>query len=368
MNGNLHGLISRSLFALSLLSLMLAIGLPNGLYAASDSPRRSLKICVAQNAAGEVQKAAAAVLSAVDHHPLLKILAEGTTPASVTDSGRLLTGPATERAYAHLVLVGLPDDALIQAAWQREARMIPGGFYIFGFGHLRGDIGYLESDRNPFLHGAAIAKAPFETQVITLTGSTPAGVELAVRAFLRQGLVNGVVAAPGFRRPDQALLDRDPLPPDFELPPWTPLHVGDLPRIGVTQASEDEYRGVLEDTGAVPRVIWRWKYHRRGSWDGAGAELAFDHYAAGLHRRAYGDTLWAAQFASAAEAAQAAPKIAAAAKLTRHGHLWEGEQSPYGFQKAVAGPLTLWTTGPWVIMSTLPRDLTAALAAKLAGL
>jgi hypothetical protein len=185
----------------------------------------------------------------------------------------------------------MPDDPLIQAAWQREARIIPGGFYIFGFGHLRGDVGYLESDHNPFLHGAAIVKAPFETQVITLTGSTPAGVELAVRAFLRQGLVNGVVAAPGFQRPDKALLDRDPLPPDFKLPVWTPLHVGDLPQIGLIQASEDEYRGVLEDTGVVPQVIWRWKYHRRGSWDGAGAERAYDHYAAGLHRRAYGDTL-----------------------------------------------------------------------------
>jgi len=52
------------------------------------------------------------------------------------------------------------------------------------------------------------------------------------------------------------LLDHDPLSPDFSV---------DLPvkadkKIGLTQAGEDEYRGVLADTGLMPAAIWRLKY------------------------------------------------------------------------------------------------------------
>ena len=122
---------------------------------------------------------------------------------------------------------------------------------------------------------------------------------------------------------------------------------------------------MLEDTGFEPRVIWRWKYHRADSWNGAGAERAFDHYAAGLHRRAYGDTLWTACFASPGEAAQAVAKIATAAKLSKHDDVYEGEQPPYGFQKTSSGPLTLWQYGQWAIMSTLPREATRRLTQRL---
>jgi hypothetical protein len=328
---------------------------------AAEMPRRGLKVVVAKDAAPEMRQAAEKLLAAVRKHPLLSVMAGDTPPMQLTDSRELTQGPAAARAYDHLVLIGLPDDPMVKAAWQREARVDAEGWYLFGFGHLQGELGYVESDRNPFLHAAVIPKAPYETEVITLTGSTAKGVTLAVAALLDQGLINGVVATPGWRRPKHSLLERDPLAPGWRPLVRVPEQAGSLRQIGLTQASEDEYRGVLQDTGLKPQVIWRWKYYRAGVWDGAGAERAFDHYATGLHRRAYGNTLWAAQFASAKDAEQAAPKIAAAAKLKQHADAWEGEQPGYGFGKGSAGPLVLWRTDAWLWMSTLPSDAASAL-------
>ena len=292
-------------------------------------------------------------------HPLLSIFAGARPPTALADSAALLAGKPEARAFDHLVLVGLPTDPLIAAAWQREARVRPdGGLYIGGYGHLRGDIGYVESDRNPLLHSRLIARAPYETQCVTLTGSTPAGVALAVEAFLKQGLVNGVVARPGWTRPEPNLLQRDPLAPGFPVPSAAPARAGEWTRLGFTQASEDEYRGVLEDTGLAPLEIWRAKYHLPGVWDRAGFAAAFANYSAGLHRRATGHTVWAARFATAADAQTAAPKIAEAAKLKADGAIWKGNQPPHSNEGGSPGPLTLWRAGEWLILSALP---TAAL-------
>ncbi|MDQ2732691.1 MAG: hypothetical protein M3Y56_13615 [Armatimonadota bacterium] len=353
---------SYSAFIPFYLLLTLSVSTSNLHAAAPAVPAHpTLLIGVAADAPAVIQAAAQRVLQAAGAHPLLSVMAGGSPVTALTPSAALLAAPASERAYHHLVLIGLPTDPLITAAWQREARVEGAGFYIFGFGHLQGDLGYIESDRNPFLHGAAIATAPFETEVVTLTGSTPAGVALAVDAFLKQGLVNGVVAAPGWTRPHPNLLQRDPLSPDFSLPTWLPDRAGAMTRIGVTQAAEDEYRGVLADTGVEPRQLWRAKYYRAGVWDGAGAAAAFDDYSNGLHRRAYGNTLWLALFASPQEAAAAAPKIARAAHLHRDGARWTGAQPPYSFDKASAGPLTLWQHDDWIVMSTLPPSDNAAL-------
>lgn len=328
---------------------------------AADVPQRGLKVVVALDAPPPVRRAAQQVLAAVPKHALLIVLAGDKRPTQLTDSRQLAKGPPGERAFDHLLLIGLPDDPMISAAWQREARVTADGWYVFGFGHLRGELGYIESDRNPLLHAAAIARTPYETEVVTLTGSTPAGVERAVAAFLERGLINGIVAAPGWQRSKPSLLERDPLPPDFVSPALAPEQAGSLRRIGVTQAAEDEYRGVLEDTGTMPKAIWRWKYHRPGVWDGAGEVKALEHYAAGLHRRAFGNSLWAAEFSSAQEAVQAAAKIAARARLKRQGDAWDGLQPPYEPGKESPGPLVLWQSRAWLLMSTLPAEATAAI-------
>ncbi len=305
-----------------------------------------LKICVAANAPPEVKQCAQAILAAVPTSPLLSLLAGGKA-AAVVDTASVLNDKTLARAYDHLILVGLPNDDLITQAWQHEARLEEGGFYVYDFGHLRGNIGYLESDRNPFLHSPLVGFAPFETEVITVTGSNAAGVRLATDAFLKKGLVNGVVTDPGWKRSSPTVLDRAPLLEGWAFPAVAPLKAGDATRIGVTQAGESEYRGVLQDTGVEPTEIWRFKYAVPDAWKAGGAAAARADYLAGLHRRAYGNTLWLARFHGPAEAEQATTKIAAAASLQQNGRVWSGSQ-PDG-----AVPLTLWTHQEWVVMSTL---------------
>jgi hypothetical protein len=312
-----------------------------------------------------VRSAAQVLAESVPTHPLLSVMAEGAIPGIVDTQTLLQSG--TDLAHSHLVLVGSSTDPLITAVWQREALFDHDGLYVFGFGRLRGDIGYIESDRNPFLHAEAIARAPYETEVITLTGTTDAGIALAVRSFVQHSLVNGVIANSGWTRTETTLLDRDPLPERLTLPALAPDKVGDFFRIAYTQASEDEYRGVLEDTGCEPSEIWRVKYFRAGAWDGVGSVSAFDNYAAGLHRRAYGNTLWLARFKDAAQAAQSTPKIAAAAHLQEADGGWSGMQPAYANgtypgERKSAGPLTLWQRGEWVAMSTFDMPPLKSLA------
>jgi hypothetical protein len=340
--------------------------------AQNEAPARSFKIVVAANAPEVVRSAAKQVLDgahAENPLELLKVFSSGTKPSVLTDSVALSTAKLPERAYSHLILVGLPDDPMISGAWQREARPTNDGFYVFGWGNLRGDIGYIESDRNPFLHSVEILSAPYETNIVTLTGNTPAGVSLAVDAFLKRGLLNGVIVAPNWNRPEATILDREPLTPNFAVPISLPSMAGDATLIGMTAGGEDEARGVLEDTGIQPSQIWRAKYFIKGSWDGKGATGAFDNYSYGLHRRAYGNTLWMASFASAAEAAQAAPKIASAARLGKSGKTWNGNLPPYADgrsfgERTSAGPIRLWQRGELVFMSTLPVAQTDALIAN----
>jgi hypothetical protein len=240
-------------------------------------------------------------------------------------------------AYSHVLLVGFADDPLLRSAWQREATVSGDIIYVFGFGNIRGSVGYIETDRNPFLHAAVIAMAPFEAELVTITGTDIVGIGLAVDAFLKQGLVSGIVASLGWTRPTRTLLDRDPLTPSFKLPGLLPATLGPRSRIAVIQASEDEYRGVLADTGIQPTAIWRAKYYRPGDWDSPGLAAAFRNYAAGLHRRAYGNTVWLSSFDSVAEAQTAAPLIAKAAGLRPDLLGWKGDLPPYAWGNPAKG-------------------------------
>jgi hypothetical protein len=320
------------------------------------SPTRGLKICVSSDAPQVVKDAANQVLAAVATQPLLAVMAGGAPPATVTDSAALMKGPVFARAYNHLVVIGLPTDPVIQAAWQREALISDKGIYIFGFGNLQGDIGYIESDRNPFMHGNAIKTTPFETEIVTLTGTTPEGVKQAVAAFLAKGLINGVVAAPGWTRAAPTLLDRDPLSPDFILPS-VPAQVGNATCIGVTSANESVYRGALETAGAKPLQIWQFKYYVPGVWDGAGVHRSIPQYLAGLHRMAYDNTLWVAQFSSDAEAASAARQIATNSHWKQKDAEWISVPTPPAMgskESPVARTIRLWSNGDSVFISTLP--------------
>ena len=301
------------------------------------------------------ERLAERIRSAADTSALVGALSGGKPAAGF--SGRL-----EQLAYNHVILVALPDDPLLSQAWQREALIRSGAVYAFGFGNLRGSLGYVESDRNPFLHARDVPKAPFECQLISLTGSDAAGIELAVDAFLRQGLVNGIVGR-AWTRGRPTLLDRDPLLWCFAVPGVIPARLGGLGRIAVSQAGEDEYRGVLADCGVLPLCLWRLKYYQAGVWDGAGAVASFYHYAVGLHRRAYGNTVWAAEFAEERVAAQVAPLIAKAAQLSAVGERWVGSLPAYAWGNAdvgdgaQTGTLALWVDGRFVLMASVSSRL-----------
>jgi hypothetical protein len=341
----------------SLLFLFL-LGLP-ALAAVDNLPpvsTRGLKICVSADAPPVVQAAASQVLAAVATQPLLGVMSGTEPPTSVTDSAALMKGPATARAYNHLIAVGLPNDPIIQAAWQREALMSDKGIYVFGFGNLQGDIGYIESDRNPFLHSTEINIAPFETEIVTLTGTTPAGVQLAVAAFLKQGLINGVVGGPGWSRGDPTLLDHDPLSPDFTLPA-VPPHLDNATCVGVTSANESVYRSTLEAAGAKPLEIWQFKYYVPGVWAGVGEHSSVASYLAGLHRMAFDNTLWVARFSDAATAAAAAQQIGKNSHWDQHDTEWIGVPvaiPPKSNGGPVAPSVRLWSKDDSVFISTLP--------------
>jgi hypothetical protein len=90
------------------------------------------------------------------------------------------------------------------------------------------------------------------------------------------------------------------------------------------------------------------------AWHGAGVAHALQDFSAGLHRRAYGNSVWAAQFPSESVASDAAVKIAAPAHLKKQGGQWTGKQGPLGPEKDGAGPLKLQQHGAWLLMSTVP--------------
>jgi len=342
---------------------------PSPLLALSPSSakeKRGLCIALDPHCSSEIHIAVQRLVESAPTHPLLSIMA-AKRRIMLQETTQLLSH-SDQLAYNHVILIGHPDDPLLIAASQREARVTTDGMYVFGFGAFQGNCGYIESDRNPFLHAARIASAPYETELITITGTSDRGILLALETFEQRHLINGVVAADGWRRTETTLLDRDPLPSGFPPPAFAPARLADYTRIGIIQAAEDEYRGVLADAGVLPQIIWRAKYYRQGAWDGKGAAAAFDAYSNGLHRRAYGSTLWLAQFADTSQASTAAPKIAAAASLSQKKiHLWTGAQPAYANgtypgERSSSGSLSLTQQGMWIIMSTLEGPALSELA------
>ncbi len=319
--------------------------------------RRSCVVCIDSRLEAGTRARIDRLLTINQRQPLLTAFLEGS-PLMSQSTSDALAGDPLQLALNHLIVVGLADDALVQTVWQREASIKGSSIYAFGFGNLQGSIGYIESDRNPLLHVPSIPTIPYESELVTITGTDEMGLELGVRAFLEKNLTNGIIAATGWKRGTATLLDRDPLPAAFVLPEGLPTTLSDLRLVGVTQASEDEYRGVLADTGVSPESIWRGKYYADGVWDGAGIKASFFDYAAGLHRRAYGNTVWYATFESSQAASSAAGKIAAAAKLTARGAGWSGNLPPFAWADpisgdvAIPGSLELACTGSTVVMTS----------------
>ena len=265
--------------------------------------RGALRIGCSPDAPAFVKAEVKRIADAADRCAVLKSLRNG---GEVRSGEISVTEKPEELAYSHLVTVGLPDDPLVKKAQRFIAKFDRGGVYVFGFGAFSGDVGYVESGANPFLHSERIPSVPFETELVTITGTSPAGIRSAVDAFLRDNLVNGVVAAKGaWKRTETTILDREPavpgeIPATGFRPPagWTLLGVSDCPS-DVRLSASDTTREVVE------RAILE-KFTRPGELDGAGNANAFRHYLNGLDHHAYCNAAMTLFFKTEAAAANAA--------------------------------------------------------------
>ncbi|RMD77776.1 MAG: hypothetical protein D6820_11060, partial [Lentisphaerae bacterium] len=247
---------------------------------------RNLVICIPPDSSPVIKAAAQKLLAARNSHPTLRALADGGKVLSrLYHTIDILKWPLDKRGKYSLLLVGMPNDPLIKMVWQQEAEITPKETFVFGYGYFHGTLGYIESDRNPFLHSPGIRKAGVETQVVTISGNSPEGVSLAVQSFLKYRYTNVLIAADGWTRTRPSLLDRDPVTLSQPLPSAIRPKINGWELIGITPAIQPEYLAIKNHLGIAPKRVYRTKYFATGAWDKTGQIGAFENYAAGLHRR-----------------------------------------------------------------------------------
>ena len=224
---------------------------------------------------------------------------------------------------------------------------------------MQGDIGYVESDRNPFLHSRKIKEAPFDAVVIKISGTSETGVLAAVVAF-RAGLINGLVPTGQVVRTAATILDLDPLstPAPMELPGTIEVAGGTALLAGWSQVPANEYRAYLDLGQPEPLHVWRYKYLFPGALDRAGVVGWMN----GMHRMAYGNAVTLAEFRTADEARKAAAAVGKTSGFRKVGDIaglaaWEAEQPTDESLKTSLGSITVLAKDRFLIMSALPKAL-----------
>ncbi len=345
--------------------LLVTGGLPG-----SAADRQTILVCAAKTAPPEIQQLADSLAAeAKTALPLQALLqSHGATGVQRKTSEEVLANQDLA-AYNHLVVVGLPSsDPLMKRIWEHYLTVDEKEktAYAQGWGHLKGDLGYIESDRNPFLHNQRIPSAPFETVVIKITGNSLAGVQAAAKAF-RGGLFNGLVPAGPWQRPKTTILDLDPLtePPAMRLPVTLPpaQNFAGATLAGWSQCPANEYRAYLDLGQAEPKHVWRGKY----LVDGALKQAGSIGWLQGLHRMAFGNAVTIAEFATPAAAASAATAISAADKAWKPipslagTPAWEADQPTDEGLKPSGGKIIVQARGRFLLLSTLPAPVLAEL-------
>lgn len=304
-------------------------------------------------------------------------------PAKNLLDDEMALGDLNRSAFHHLILVGtyrsnvllrqqwghwsidreafhrehaVSDDALKSPFYKGAPRS---GFFIFGFNtfHQAGT-GVLESGRNDLFlvpHAINAPEKPAYKISIHITGVGSSGVTRAAEAFLRDGLLGGVLPAPEETLPGQGdafLLAKEKYA--SRLPTWVP----NKQLLGWTQPNATEYAGFLQASGQEARRIWRVKYLPVGG---------ITDFASSPQRRATANELWIAQLAS--------PKAAQAAVAGLIKTLSSGPQK-MAFKAAKlggnaaqqAGDFHVAANAAWLFMESLPEPQgSQVLAAALAG-
>lgn len=215
--------------------------------------------------------------------------------------------------YRHLILVGTHKSSTVlakcwghfaaypNAPW-RDQSAPADTFFVFGFGDFRGDdVGYIECDQNPYWRKVLSLKLPDPgfRLLIKLTGSSPAGVRLAGRAFLDESLLAGVV--PGARGWESGsdLWSLDEQQAASEPPRWLTQAAVQTPEYAIEylgwQMTDSTIYAGLRELGLQPILVHRAKY---------ATEKGLCDFDAGLHRRASANELMAILTASPEESAQ----------------------------------------------------------------
>ena len=160
--------------------LLVTGGLPG---AAAD--RQAILVCAAKSAPPEIQQLADSLAAeAKTALPLQAMLQSHCATGVQRKTSEEVLANQDIAACNHLVVIGLPSsDPLMKKIWEHYITMDEKErtAYAQGWGYLKGDLGYIEADRNPFLHSQRIKEAPFETAVVKITGNSLAGVQGGAR-------------------------------------------------------------------------------------------------------------------------------------------------------------------------------------------
>ena len=321
---------------------------------AADPARGPLRIGFSPGAPDFVQQAAERIYKAAASNAVAKALA----PDGKVEFGAIdFSEPAEKVAFSHIIAVGMPDDPLVTRPRRLLAKFTPVAddspkaakwkMYAFGYGGFGGHVGWIESGANPVMHSSRVPRVPFETEMVTITGTGADGIDAAAEAFLSDCLVNGIVARGGaWSRDGETLLDRDPLEPGklpatgFEPPEgWT--------LAGRTDCPSDVLRGVLEATRKRPVRAVLEKFTRQGELDGAGAENAHKVYLNGLDRHAYGNAALTLFFEDEPAARMAAKRLESNRRIL-------ASQEASGDGDTTLRPVKVAQEGVKVVLSTLP--------------
>ena len=343
--------------------LLVTGGLPG---AAAD--RQAILVCAAKSAPPEIQQLADSLAAeAKTALPLQAMLQSHCATGVQRKTSEEVLANQDLAACNHLVVIGLPSsDPLMKKIWEHYITMDEKErtAYAQGWGYLKGDLGYIEAYRNPFLHNQRIKEAPFETAVVKITGNSLAGVQAAAKSF-RGGLLNGLVPAGPCQRPKTTILDLDPLaaPPALRLPSSLPPAQGfaGAALAGWSQCPANEYRAYLDLGQPEPKHVWRGKY----LVDGAMKQAGITGWLQGLHRMSFGNAVTIAEFAMPSAAASAAAAIGKSDKAWRQipnvagTPAWEADQPTDEALKPTGGKIIVLARGRFLVISSLPAPVLA---------
>jgi len=330
-------------------------------------------VCMGAQASPDLQQTVTEFIARAPEAPLFKALhsAGGSSVITAQSGEELLDPKALDRAaHNHLMVIGLPSDPLMKKVLGYTVGIDESKKQLqsLGWGRLEGDIGWIESDRNPFLHSRKFKSAPEGTLLVKISGTSEAGIKAALQAF-EKGMLNGIVPAGSFSRPSTTLLDLDPLvePVPVNLPREIDLKGQTGYLAGWSQIPANEYRAVLEATGREPLHIWRYKYLAPGFLK----EKSIERWLAGPHRQAFGNAFEIMEFRDETEASQAMLKMAREnfKPITLEG-ISKAKEGPQATDEIVEKPIwnvIVAATGRYVVLSTLPPEATSKLAQLLPG-